>query len=81
MLAVELDRISEANWNTRDFTLASLKAAIREVAACFPVYRTYVAERGANVEDRRDMVRAVRRSRASATKVARQQFSISSMMR
>ena len=59
MLAVELDRISEANWNTRDFTLASLKAAIREVAACFPVYRTYVAERGANVEDRRDIDWAV----------------------
>jgi len=59
MLAVELDRISEENWNTRDFTLASLKAAIREVAACFPVYRTYVAERGPSVEDRRDIDWAV----------------------
>ena len=59
MLAVELDRISEENWNTRDFTLASLKAAIREVAACFPVYRTYIAERGPSLEDRRDIDWAV----------------------
>jgi (1->4)-alpha-D-glucan 1-alpha-D-glucosylmutase len=59
MLAVEIDRISEENWNTRDFTLPSLNAAIREVAACFPVYRTYVAERGPSVEDRRDIDWAV----------------------
>jgi (1->4)-alpha-D-glucan 1-alpha-D-glucosylmutase len=59
MLAVELDRISEENWNTRDFTLPSLKAAIREVAACFPVYRTYVAERGPSAEDRRNIDWAV----------------------
>ncbi len=59
MLAVELDRISEENWNTRDFTLAGLKAAIREVAACFPVYRTYIAERGPSLEDRRDIDWAV----------------------
>jgi (1->4)-alpha-D-glucan 1-alpha-D-glucosylmutase len=59
MLAVELDRISEENWNTRDFTLAGLRAAIREVAACFPVYRTYIAERGPSLEDRRDIDWAV----------------------
>ncbi len=59
MLAVEIDRISERNWNTRDFTLAGLKAAIREVAACFPVYRTYVADRGPSSEDRRDIDWAV----------------------
>ena len=59
MLAVELDRISDANWNTRDFTLASLKTTIQEVAACFPVYRTYVAKRGPSAEDRRDIDCAV----------------------
>jgi (1->4)-alpha-D-glucan 1-alpha-D-glucosylmutase len=59
VLAVALDAISEANWRTRDFTLASLKAAIREVVACFPVYRTYVTENGASAEDRRDIDWAV----------------------
>lgn len=59
VLAVKLDRISEANWWTRDFTLAGLKAALREVIACFPVYRTYVTERGPSAEDRRDIDWAV----------------------
>jgi (1->4)-alpha-D-glucan 1-alpha-D-glucosylmutase len=67
MLAVELDRISEENWNTRDFTLAGLKAAIREVAACFPVYRTYIAERGPSLEDRRDIDCAVALARKRNT--------------
>jgi len=59
VLAVELDHISEGNWRTRDFTLARLKAALREVIACFPVYRTYVSERGAESDDRRDIDWAV----------------------
>lgn len=63
LLAVELDRISEESWRTRDFTLASLKTALREVAACFPVYRTYVTERGVVAEDRRDIDWAVAAAR------------------
>lgn len=41
-LAHRLDRISERNRWTRDFTLSSLKQALQEVIACFTVYRTYV---------------------------------------
>jgi (1->4)-alpha-D-glucan 1-alpha-D-glucosylmutase len=63
ILAIELDHISEANWRTRDFTLAGLRAAIREVAACFPVYRTYVAGRGPSGEDQRDIDWAVAQAR------------------
>jgi (1->4)-alpha-D-glucan 1-alpha-D-glucosylmutase len=37
-----LNLISEKNRHTRDFTLNSLKNAIVEVIAFFPVYRTYV---------------------------------------
>jgi (1->4)-alpha-D-glucan 1-alpha-D-glucosylmutase len=51
VLGHQLDRISEQNRRSRDFTLNSLTGAIREVIACFPVYRTYVAERG-EVSDR-----------------------------
>jgi (1->4)-alpha-D-glucan 1-alpha-D-glucosylmutase len=43
-LGLHLDHISERNRLSRDFTLASLVRAIREVIAAFPVYRTYVGD-------------------------------------
>ncbi len=46
-----LDEISSRDRRARDFTRASLKDTIRETIACFPVYRTYVDERG-NVSER-----------------------------
>jgi len=46
VLAFELNRISELNRRSRDFTLDSLRDALREVVAAFPVYRTYVSENG-----------------------------------
>src|SRR4029077_11997883 len=42
ILARRLDRISEQHRRSRDFTLESLRDALREVIACFPVYRTYI---------------------------------------
>lgn len=42
VLGDRLDRISERNRQTRDFTLNSLTSALQEVIACFSVYRTYV---------------------------------------
>ena len=41
-LGHELNGLSEQNRRSRDFTLNSLIYAIREIIACFPVYRTYV---------------------------------------
>lgn len=43
--------ICSRNRRARDFTLHSLRNAIREIIACFPVYRTYIDERG-NVSER-----------------------------
>lgn len=63
VLARDLDRISESHWNTRDYTLDSLAAALREVAACFPVYRTYVDAAGAAGEDRHEIARAIAAAR------------------
>ncbi len=37
-----LNRISESHRWYRDFTLNALTTAVREVIACFPIYRTYV---------------------------------------
>jgi (1->4)-alpha-D-glucan 1-alpha-D-glucosylmutase len=41
-LGHQLNRFSEKNRHYRDFTLYSLTLAIREIIACFPVYRTYI---------------------------------------
>lgn len=59
VLAHELGRISEGDRRFRDFTLDSLQEALREVVACFPVYRTYVTEGGWSAFDEHCIDRAV----------------------
>lgn len=56
-----LVEICESNRNRRDYTQAEMRRAIREVAACFPVYRTYVIpERSeVSVEDELPIAQAV----------------------
>ncbi len=72
-LATQLDRIAQADRHTADFTRPALREAIIEVMACFPVYRTYLSERGSSPEDEREIGRAVamarRRSIAADTSV------------
>lgn len=63
VLAHVLNRLSEADRHTRDFTLESLREALREVVACFPVYRSYVSTRGVSDEDRRHIEIAVARAK------------------
>jgi (1->4)-alpha-D-glucan 1-alpha-D-glucosylmutase len=68
VLANRLLRLARASRRTRDFTLNTLRQALAEVVACFPVYRTYVADRVAP-QDRRyvdwAVTQARRRSRAA----------------
>jgi (1->4)-alpha-D-glucan 1-alpha-D-glucosylmutase len=45
VLAHALNRLSERNRHTRDLTLNSLRYALRDIIACFPVYRTYINDR------------------------------------
>jgi (1->4)-alpha-D-glucan 1-alpha-D-glucosylmutase len=52
VLAHQLNRLSERNRRSRDYTLGSLTDALREIIACFPVYRTYVDARAGRVSDR-----------------------------
>jgi hypothetical protein len=63
VLAHALNRISEGNRRSRDFTLNSLRDVLGEVVACFPVYRSYVNERGWTPSDRAVIETAVRRAR------------------
>jgi (1->4)-alpha-D-glucan 1-alpha-D-glucosylmutase len=62
-LARELDRLSEEHWASRDYTLEGLRAALMQVVAYFPVYRTYVDPNGTSTEDRRDIGWAIARAR------------------
>ncbi|HEX2913563.1 MAG TPA: malto-oligosyltrehalose synthase [Chloroflexia bacterium] len=50
VLARLLSRIAEQDRRFRDFTLNNLRFAIREVIACFPVYRTYIVTNSGQVE-------------------------------
>jgi (1->4)-alpha-D-glucan 1-alpha-D-glucosylmutase len=52
VLGYQLNHLSEMNRRFRDFTLNSLIHAIREIIACFPVYRTYVTPGEEPVMDR-----------------------------
>jgi (1->4)-alpha-D-glucan 1-alpha-D-glucosylmutase len=63
VLAHMLDRIGESNRKSRDFTLESLRDVIREVVACFPVYRTYVDDNGWAPADRAVVEQAIARAR------------------
>jgi (1->4)-alpha-D-glucan 1-alpha-D-glucosylmutase len=52
VLTNQLARIARSDRNTRDFTFRSLRQALTDVIACFPVYRTYVAD-AVSAQDRR----------------------------
>ena len=53
MLSNWLARIAAGNRFTRDYTASGLRKALGEIAAHFPVYRTYVSPRGVSDSDRR----------------------------
>ncbi|MGQ0644129.1 MAG: malto-oligosyltrehalose synthase [Elusimicrobiota bacterium] len=63
VLANALNGLSEEDRRTRDFTLESLRDVLREVVACFPVYRTYARAEGWSEDDRRVVEAAVSAAR------------------
>ena len=63
MLAYRLNRISEQHRRWRDFTLNMLRLALREILAAFPIYRTYLGQRGVSERDRRFVYSAVSRAK------------------
>lgn len=62
MLAERLHQIAENDRNTRDFTIAGLTDGLREIIACFPVYRSYISKQGSSEMDARYIDLAVRRA-------------------
>jgi (1->4)-alpha-D-glucan 1-alpha-D-glucosylmutase len=68
VLAREAARVAYERPETADFTWNVLRRAIREIVACFPVYRTYVDETSPPAaEDRRDLTWAMKVARANET--------------
>jgi (1->4)-alpha-D-glucan 1-alpha-D-glucosylmutase len=68
VLAHRLVRIAESDYRTRDFTLGSLTAALTEIIAFFPVYRTYIGSGDEPIDerDRQYVEQAVARAKRGA---------------
>jgi (1->4)-alpha-D-glucan 1-alpha-D-glucosylmutase len=69
-----LSRMASADRRARDFTDDLLETAVRETIACFPVYRTYIDDRGQYTERdrifiRQAIARAKRRNHVMDTSV------------
>lgn len=62
-LGHQLDRISECQRWSQDFTLNGLTLALRELVACFPVYRTYIVGEQVQERDRVYIEQAVARAK------------------
>ena len=68
--------ICEAHREQRDFTRAEVRRALREVAACFSIYRTYVVpdRREITAEDRQRIERAITCAKDNRTDIDGQLF-------
>jgi (1->4)-alpha-D-glucan 1-alpha-D-glucosylmutase len=60
VLAFDLNRLSGENRYWRDLTFDSLQETLREIVACFPVYRTYVSATGWSPFDQECVAQAIR---------------------
>ena len=64
VLGRALNLISEEDRRYRDFTLYSLREALQEVVACFPIYRTYIDSEVSNLEDRETLEKSIARAKS-----------------
>jgi (1->4)-alpha-D-glucan 1-alpha-D-glucosylmutase len=62
MRAREMAGVARQNPLTSDFTENILRRALRQIVACFPVYRTYVSVNGPSESDRRYIDWAITRA-------------------
>ena len=73
VLATQLTRIAKGDRRTCDFTFNSLRGALAEIVASFPVYRTYIADCETSADDARYVDWAVgvakKRSQAADTSI------------
>jgi (1->4)-alpha-D-glucan 1-alpha-D-glucosylmutase len=76
LLARDMARLARQNPRTADFTRNLLRRALKEVIACFPVYRTYLDENAALGEaDQHFLSRAFAQARRNETEIDPSAFS------
>lgn len=65
ILARQLAKVSEQHRWSRDFTLETLRSALRDIIACFPVYRSYIRTEDSQVqaEDREYIVNTIQEAK------------------
>ena len=63
VLADAVNRLTEEDRRTRDFTLNSLRRALLQVIAAFPIYRTYFSPAGGAAADRAAVEHAIAEAR------------------
>lgn len=65
ILARDLAEVSEQHRWSRDYTLETLRSALRDVIACFPVYRSYIRLEDSEVkkEDREHILTAIQQAK------------------
>lgn len=69
-IARELARLARQNPRTADFTQNLLRRAVKQVVACFPVYRTYLDDSGElDAADQRDLAWALSKARRHETEI------------
>ena len=73
-LAHRLDRLAQQHRSSRDFTLNSLRRALRQIIACFPVYRSYITSDAIHPDDRRSIQQAVFQAQRRNPTVSRELF-------
>ncbi|MGH9548428.1 MAG: hypothetical protein ACRD3W_03595, partial [Terriglobales bacterium] len=66
VLAHRLNQIAESSWYFRDFTLNSLRYALRQIVIQFPVYRTYVTPKKAEKSARQFIDWAIGRAKRTS---------------
>jgi (1->4)-alpha-D-glucan 1-alpha-D-glucosylmutase len=74
MLAQQLDHLAQQHRRSRDFTFNSLRYALQEIIACFPVYRSYILTDEIHPDDRRYVQQAVARAQRKNPVVNRELF-------
>jgi (1->4)-alpha-D-glucan 1-alpha-D-glucosylmutase len=74
MLAHRLDRLAQRYRGWRDFTLIGITHALREIIACFGVYRTYINTPQISCRDREQIERAVQCAVARNTRTSETVF-------
>ena len=74
MLTHQLDRLAQKSRRSRDYTFNTLRQALQQVIACFPVYRSYIADEGPHDADRLSILKSIRRAEALNPLMSRRVF-------